>query len=175
MSVTLRPEKWGRTWRSSTPKYPRRVVARSRTVVAHQRYAQASNCWRRAWGSIHSPRRISEEASSRKSWASCLRSNVCDLERATSPGFPPGSVPDSVSCSCPVRPAAEPLNTVNRGNAPESLVEVAGIEPASSGISMGLLRAQPAGDCRGHRCYRHLWRPVSDVGVPDGRSEQPVR
>jgi len=41
-------------------------------------------------------------------------------------------------------------------------VEVAGIEPASSGFSVGLLRAQPASGCRGRRrCWRQC-RPVSD-------------
>ena len=35
------------------------------------------------------------------------------------------------------------------------LVEVAGIEPASSGVSIGLLRAQPASGCREwHFCRR---------------------
>ena len=54
-------------------------------------------------------------------------------------------------------------------------VEVAGIEPASSGISMGILRAQPVEDCRGRHCYRHLCRPVPDEDVPDDRSVQPFR
>ncbi len=41
-------------------------------------------------------------------------------------------------------------------------VEVAGIEPASSGFSLGLLRAQPVSDCRGRHLHRHRCRPVSD-------------
>ncbi len=49
-------------------------------------------------------------------------------------------------------------------------VEVAGIEPASSGFSLSLLRAQPAGDCRGHRYCRRPRRPV-----PGKMSPQPGR
>ena len=50
-------------------------------------------------------------------------------------------------------------------------VEVAGIEPASSSTSVGLLRAQPAGDCRGRHHCRRLCRPVSDlVSLTVGRS-----
>jgi site-specific DNA recombinase len=48
----------------------------------------------------------------------------------------------------------------------ETRVEVAGIEPASSGFSLGLLRAQPAGDCRGHRYCRRPRRPVSGKVSP---------
>jgi len=43
------------------------------------------------------------------------------------------------------------------------MVEVAGIEPASVGFLVGLLRAQPSGGCRGRRCCRHRRRPVSDL------------
>jgi hypothetical protein len=39
-------------------------------------------------------------------------------------------------------------------------LEVAGFEPASSGVSIGLLRAQPALDCRGRHHCRRLCRPV---------------
>ena len=46
------------------------------------------------------------------------------------------------------------------------LVEVAGIEPASAGFSVGLLRAQSTGDCRERRCCRRRRRPVSDLVVP---------
>gem|GEM_PF-5343439 len=45
-------------------------------------------------------------------------------------------------------------------------MEVAGIEPASAGFSVGLLRAQSTGDCRGRRCCRRRRRPVSDLVVP---------
>ena len=41
-------------------------------------------------------------------------------------------------------------------------VEVAGIEPASSGFSLGLLRAQPVRDCRERHLHRHRCRSVSD-------------
>ena len=51
-------------------------------------------------------------------------------------------------------------------------VEVAGIEPASSGTSVGLLRAQPIEDCRGRYCYRQLHRPVSDeMSLAAGRND----
>jgi len=54
-------------------------------------------------------------------------------------------------------------------------VEVAGIEPASSGISVGLLRAQPVMDCRRRRRYRQQHRPVSDLMSPSvGRSGRRV-
>ena len=48
----------------------------------------------------------------------------------------------------------------------ETRVEVAGIEPASSGFLSGLLRAQPTGGCRGRRCCRRRRRPVSDKESP---------
>jgi hypothetical protein len=41
-------------------------------------------------------------------------------------------------------------------------VEVAGIEPASSGAAIGLLRAQPARDCRGRHVCRQQRRPVTN-------------
>ena len=44
-------------------------------------------------------------------------------------------------------------------------LEVAGIEPASSGVSIGLLRAQPALDCRGRHHCRRLCRPVANEDV----------
>ena len=52
------------------------------------------------------------------------------------------------------------------------LVEVAGIEPASVGFLVGLLRAQPSGDCRERRCCRHRRRPVSDLVVPSSSPAQ---
>jgi hypothetical protein len=48
------------------------------------------------------------------------------------------------------------------GQAIVTSVEVAGIEPASSGFSVGLLRAQPAVDCRVPFRYRRQVRSVSD-------------
>jgi hypothetical protein len=50
MSASFMPVKYGRTWRSSTPQYPRRVVGRSLTVVAHQRSAHSSKLCRRLLG-----------------------------------------------------------------------------------------------------------------------------
>lgn len=44
-------------------------------------------------------------------------------------------------------------------------VEVAGFEPASSGAAVGLLRAQPAEDCRGRHNCRRQCRPVTNDGV----------
>src|ERR1035441_2619995 len=52
----------------------------------------------------------------------------------------------TVSCSCPTPSFGEVQNAVNWANVPMSLVEVAGIEPASSGTLVGLLRAQPTRD-----------------------------
>ena len=43
-----------------------------------------------------------------------------------------------------------------------SFVEVAGFEPASSGAAIGLLRAQPASDCRGRHFCRRQYRPVTN-------------
>ena len=55
---------------------------------------------------------------------------------------------------------ARTLNVLVGALQSQSVVEVAGFEPASSGVSIGLLRAQPAGNCRGrHHCWR-LSRPV---------------
>ena len=48
----------------------------------------------------------------------------------------------------------------------ETRVEVAGIEPASSGFSLGLLRAQPTGVCRGRCCCRRRQRPLSGEESP---------
>jgi hypothetical protein len=56
-----------------------------------------------------------------------------------------------------------------------SFVEVAGIEPASSGLSIGLLRAQPVVDCRDRYLHWQLWRSVSGLVVPNGPSARPVR
>ena len=41
-------------------------------------------------------------------------------------------------------------------------LEVAGFEPASSGAAIGLLRAQPASDCRGRYFCRRQYRPVTN-------------
>ena len=60
------------------------------------------------------------------------------------------------------RTTSNPDHCFDRGLNVVHLVEVAGIEPASSGFSMGLLRAQPAVDCRGHRRCRRQRCPVSD-------------
>jgi len=43
-----------------------------------------------------------------------------------------------------------------------TIVEVAGIEPASSGFSLGLLRAQPVLNCRDPFRYRRQVWSVSD-------------
>ncbi len=58
--------------------------------------------------------------------------------------------------------AQNPGPQVTRGSNVDTLVEVAGIEPASSGFSMGLLRAQPVEDCRGGRRDRQQRPPVAD-------------
>jgi hypothetical protein len=50
--------------------------------------------------------------------------------------------------------------------ATKPLLEVAGFEPASFGASVGLLRAQPAEDCRGRHYCRRRCRPVSNEDVP---------
>jgi site-specific DNA recombinase len=76
----------------------------------------------------------------------------------------PGPIGTRASCRTPVRMGSHQ-------------VEVAGIEPASSGDSVGLLRAKPTGDCRGrHRCRRPC-RPVSGSMFPmarrNGRSGKP--
>jgi hypothetical protein len=54
-------------------------------------------------------------------------------------------------------------------------VEVAGIEPASSGFLVGLLRAQPVVNCRGRRSYRRQRRPVSDFSFPERLIGEAVR
>ena len=53
-------------------------------------------------------------------------------------------------------------NALTCGKTSQGIVEVAGIEPASSGFSVGLLRAQPASDCRGRHFCRRQCRPVTD-------------
>ena len=53
-------------------------------------------------------------------------------------------------------------NALTCGKTDQGIVEVAGIEPASSGFSMGLLRAQPALDCRDRLRYRRQSHSVSD-------------
>ena len=45
-------------------------------------------------------------------------------------------------------------NALTCGKTGQGIVEVAGIEPASSSFSVGLLRAQPVLDCRELRRYR---------------------
>jgi len=55
-----------------------------------------------------------------------------------------------------------PASIEDPGQGAEKLVEVAGFEPASSGVSIGLLRAQPALDCRGRHHCRRLCRPVAN-------------
>ena len=61
---------------------------------------------------------------------------------------------------------ARPPCSLSRTFLDGTVVEVAGIEPASAGFSVGLLRAQSTGDCRGRRCCRRRRRPVSDLVVP---------
>ena len=53
-------------------------------------------------------------------------------------------------------------------------LEVAGFEPASSGVSIGLLRAQPALDCRGRHHCRRLCRPVANEDVLSGQLVSPL-
>jgi chromosome segregation ATPase len=48
----------------------------------------------------------------------------------------------------------------------ETRVEVAGIEPASSGFSRGLLRAQPAAGSRARRRHRRCRRAPADLWCP---------
>jgi hypothetical protein len=48
----------------------------------------------------------------------------------------------------------------------ETRVEVAGIEPASSGFSTGLLRAQPAAQSRDQHRHRRTRRSPADLGCP---------
>jgi len=57
----------------------------------------------------------------------------------------------------------------------EEMVEVAGIEPASFGDSMGLLRAQPAVDCRDQRCHRRHAVRIRRKVFPGSPSEGPIR
>jgi len=64
-------------------------------------------------------------------------------------------------------PVAEPgwreqSNALTCGKTGQGIVEVAGIEPASSGFSIGLLRAQPVVDCRDPLRYRRQCGSVSD-------------
>ena len=61
-----------------------------------------------------------------------------------------------------VTPDAKPPDLRKHRPGSSAAVEVAGIEPASSGTAVGLLRAQPAVNCRGrHRC-RQQCRPVTN-------------
>ncbi len=53
-------------------------------------------------------------------------------------------------------------NALTCGKTGQGIVEVAGIEPASSGFSIGLLRAQPVVDCRDPSRYRRQVGSVSD-------------
>ena len=53
-------------------------------------------------------------------------------------------------------------NALTRGKTGQGIVEVAGIEPASSGFSMGLLRAQPVLGCRERLRHRQRCHSVSD-------------
>jgi hypothetical protein len=66
--------------------------------------------------------------------------------------------------SCDVIPGLESGqdNALTCGKTDQGIVEVAGIEPASSGFSMGLLRAQPALDCRDRLRCRRQSHSVSD-------------
>jgi hypothetical protein len=66
-------------------------------------------------------------------------------------------------------------NRLTCGKTGQAIVEVAGIEPASSGFSVGLLRAQPVLDCRDHHRYRRQRWSVSDLSVPGDQSAQPLR
>ena len=80
----------------------------------------------------------------------------------------PHQFPDDTPV-CPFRalwslrfPASGQNNALTCGKTGQGIVEVAGIEPASSGFSVGLLRAQPALDCRERRRYRRQRCSVSD-------------
>ena len=66
--------------------------------------------------------------------------------------------------SVEVVPAAFPghEDALTCGKTSQGIVEVAGIEPASSGFSMGLLRAQPVLGCRDWFRYRRQCHSVSD-------------
>ena len=58
--------------------------------------------------------------------------------------------------------AAQQERALTCGKTGQGLVEVAGIEPASFSFAVGLLRAQPASDCRGRHFCRRQCRPVTD-------------
>ena len=62
---------------------------------------------------------------------------------------------------CHARRPAREKNRLACGKTGQAIVEVAGIEPASSGLSIGLLRAQPVLDCRDRYVHWQLWRSVS--------------
>jgi len=83
--------------------------------------------------------------------------------------------PPSPCQPCPVCPICvfwdRQGHDSTKNNAPtceyagKRMVEVAGIEPASSGVAIGLLRAQPASDCRGWHFCRRQCHPVTNEGV----------
>jgi len=58
------------------------------------------------------------------------------------------------------------LSLVGHGSNISTLVEVAGIEPASFNASMSLLRAQPTKDCRGSAWRRRRTDPLADEKSP---------
>ena len=58
--------------------------------------------------------------------------------------------------------SAPPRAFRTRAYAAEPSLEVAGFEPASSGAAIGLLRAQPASDCRGRYFCRRQYHPVTN-------------
>jgi len=89
-------------------------------------------------------------------------------------------------CRPAARPSQRAANTVRtRHRCPPirgtpvgfswQIVEVAGIEPASSSFSVGLLRAQPVSGCRGRLRYRRQRRTVSGEDVPGGQPAKPLR
>ena len=71
-------------------------------------------------------------------------------------------------------------NALTCGKTGQGIVEVAGIEPASSGFSMGLLRAQPTVRCRIPPRHRPRRRIPANLSVPghhigDGGLVSPTR
>ena len=68
----------------------------------------------------------------------------------------------TVSYSCPLVSRVALNDHESAGQSTVYRVEVAGIEPASSGAAAGLLRAQPTRDCRGRHHCRRLCRPVTN-------------
>jgi hypothetical protein len=63
---------------------------------------------------------------------------------------------------CPARRRHTSNNVLVCTFTTKPFLEVAGIEPASSGAAVGLLRAQPARDCRGRHFCRRQCRPVTN-------------